>query len=158
MKRTLTLISLIVTIVVLLTASRVSEIKNPKDYFLGQWYYLDNECTDNISEYGEILITDSTFTIAYVTAGLGPVWGKYEIVNDSIYISGEFSYLFEKIDKNSFKLKYSYSNSKNLCEMIVRRMERQEFELKEEFADYEELDIYFYHAFKRSKKYIDQEK
>jgi len=145
-------LTLFIVVFVLLTACKTSENKN--EYLIGNWYYLDYECTDSIIEYGEILITDSTFVRAYVTAGLGPTWHKHEIKNDTIFINSEFNYLLEKLDKNSFKLKYSLSDCEELGEIVVHRMKEHEFELKE-FADYDELDIYFYNAFKRSKKYIN---
>lgn len=142
-------------IAILLTGCKSTEIKNQKEYVIGHWYYLDYECTDSVIEYGEILITDSTFIRAYVTAGLGPIWGKHEIKNDTIFINGEVNYLLQIIDNNSFELKESLSYCEDLGTITVHRMKEHEFELKEEFADYDELDIYFYNASIRSKKYMD---
>jgi len=145
-------LTIFIVLFILLTACKTSE--NNTEFMIGHWYYLDYECADSIIEYGEILITDSTFTRAYVTAGLGPIWGKYEIQNDTVFINGEFNYQLKIIDKDSFELKESISSCKELGTIKVYRMKEHEFELKEEFADYDELDIYFYNAFKRSKKYL----
>lgn len=156
MKQALRNTSIIFVFIMSLTSCNSNEDKQHSDYFIGPWYYLDYSSNDSIADYGEILITDSTFTIAYITTGLGPFCEVYEIQSDSIYISREFKYLTEKIDQNSFTLKYKSSDKDSFIEMNVMRMKKHEFGIKEEFANFEELDIYFENAFKRSKKYTDQ--
>jgi hypothetical protein len=156
MKQALIFISLFVVFIISFHACKSNETKHNNDFYIGHWYFQDYKLTDSISDYGEILFTDSTFTIAYIFAGIGPICENYKIRNDSIYISGKFKYLIEKIDQNSFTLKYHSSDKDCFTEMKVKRMEKHQFELKEEFENFEELDNYTENAWKRNKKYIDE--